>query len=243
MLTFAGIANPYAKGEYSVAQNAKVMQRYRFIHESLMRAGAGKMPAHQDWDLKLGQSKHIYEDAEAADLWRKRIPQLRTSSALLNKDPDPALSLLMDELIHAHNDLEYVTGVYEVIKPALLAVYKKHIAATQQIVDQPTIRILKSIIGELEEQLAWGDEMLHALQELKVYPTDQAEEFKQKLATCLDAAGGIDGTGERTRTIPSRFRSHEPYSIPSKSARDPRRMGPITMERTGVANPPEDPAG
>lgn len=243
MLTFAGISNPYGKGEYSVLQNAKVMQRYRFIHESLMRAGAGKMPAHQDWDLKLGQSKHIYEDAEAADLWRKRIPQLRTSSALLNKDPDPALSLVMDELIHAHNDLEYVIGVYDVLKPALLAVYKKHIAATQQIVDQPTIRILKWIIGDLEEQLVWGNEMLHALKGVKEYPADQADEFKQKLTAFLEAAGGVDGTLERSKIIPSRFRSHEPYALPLKSVRDPRRMGPVTMERTGVANPPADPAG
>jgi hypothetical protein len=45
MISFAGIANPYAKGEYSVAHNAKVMLRYRFIHEGLMRVGAGNLLA------------------------------------------------------------------------------------------------------------------------------------------------------------------------------------------------------
>jgi hypothetical protein len=51
---------------------------------------------------------------------RNRIPELHTSSAVLSKEPDPRLSLLMAELVHAQNDLEWAVAVYEVLKPALL---------------------------------------------------------------------------------------------------------------------------
>lgn len=240
MVKFAGIKNPYSLGEYSVEKNAKVIGRYRFIHEGLMRVAAGQLPAREDWDLKVALGKHIYEDAEAANLLRKRVTELRTSPAVLNREPDAALSLLMDELIQARNDLELLTGIYEVIKPALLKTYQNHLARTQPIVDQPTIRILRFIVLDLEEQVAWGREMIASVQAMGIYP-DGAEEFKAKMQLFLSAAGGIDGLQEKSHVLPHRWRSHEPYRLPLKSVRDPRKMGPTTRARTSVANPPDDP--
>ncbi|UUZ86153.1 hypothetical protein LJK88_23685 [Paenibacillus sp. P26] len=146
----------------------------------------------------------------------------------------------MEELIHAKNDLELTAGIYGVIKPALLAAYKKHMAATQQIVDQPTIRMLRTMILDLEDQLAWGGSMLRYLEESGVYP-EGAGEFRKNMTAFLAAAGGIDGLGEKEAAMPSRWRSHEPYRLPLKSVRDPRTMGPVTWARTSVAQPPDDP--
>ncbi|UUZ86154.1 hypothetical protein LJK88_23690 [Paenibacillus sp. P26] len=56
-----------------------MLQRYRFIHESLLRIAAGHLPAREDWNLKAALGKHLYEDAEAADQLRKRITEPRTS--------------------------------------------------------------------------------------------------------------------------------------------------------------------
>lgn len=240
MTKFVGIQNPYTIGDYSVEKNAKVVQRYRFIHERLMRVGAGQMPAREEWDLKAALGKHIYEDAEAADQFRKRITELRTPSAVLTKEPDAALSLLMDELIQAKNDLELIVGIYDVIKPALLETYRKHLASTQQIVDQPTIRILRSVIKDLEEQVEWGKQMMNEITEANLYP-EGANEFKEKLIGFLAAAGGIDGSFGKTPDLPHRWRSHQPYTLPMKVVRDPRKMGPTVSVRTSVLNPPDDP--
>lgn len=239
MINYVGIQNPYQVGEYSIETNAKVMQRYRFIHEGLMRVAAGQLPSRENWDLKLGLCKHIYEDAEAASQFRARIPEMRSSSQALNKDPDATLSLLMDELVHAKNDLELVAGIYEVIKPALLNVYKHHMTKTQQIVDQPTIRIFRTIIWDLEEQIKWAQELMAELQKANSHP--DPVEFKKKLQSYLDAAGGMDGLQEKSRDLPHRWRSHESYEIPLKSKRDPLNMGPTTLARTSVAKRPEDP--
>jgi hypothetical protein len=239
MVNYAGIQNPYSVGEYSVEKNAKVIQRYRYIHESLITIAAGQLPAREDWDLKVALGKHLYEDAEATDQLRKRLGQLRTSTSFINRDPDPALSLLMEELIHAKNDLELTIGIYDVIKPALIQTYKKHIAETQQIVDQPTIRVLRSILLDLEEQVEWGQEMIKVIQQTNIYP-EGPDEFKEKLQSFLIAAGGIDGFQRKSSTLPHRWRSLKAYELPIKSVRHPRKMGPTTLRRTSVPNPPEN---
>lgn len=239
MTKFAGIAKPYEIGSYDVATNATVLQRYRFMHEGLLRVAAGQLPARENWDLKLALCKHLNEDAEAATALRQRIPQLRTSSTVLHKEPDPILTLLMEELIQARTDLELAAGIYSVVKPALLDVYRRHADATQQIVDQPTIRILRSIMLDLEDQIRFGQEMRRELERDSRYP--DPGEFAEKLQSYLAAAGGIDGLSPKSPDLPRRWRSHETYRLPARSARDPVRMGPAVHGRTSVANPPADP--
>jgi len=239
MIKFTGISRPYDVGAYSVEKNAFVLQRYRFIHEGLLRAAAGQLPRREDWDLRLAMCRHMYEDASAADQLHQRIPELRTSSAMLAKDPDPILALMFDELVHARNDTEWAVAVYEVIKPALLAAYRHHSASTQQIVDQPTIRLLRTAIADIEEQLEWGQAFLNELRSSGT-GLDAADEFGNHIAELLSAAGGIAADQERSTTIPRRSRSLAPYIIPNRSSRDPRKMGPTTWARTGIADHPTD---
>jgi hypothetical protein len=241
LIKFAGIGEPYAIGKFGVEQNSAVLLRFRYWHEGLLRAAAGQLPRREDWDLRLAMCKHLYEDAEAAEQWRNRIPELRTSSAVLSKEPDPRLSLLMDELVHAENDLEWTAAVYEVIKPALLEAYRRHAEQTQKIIDQPSIRILRTAILDLEEQVAWGREFLEEIRSSDVYP-DLSPEFTANIQACLQSAGGITGELPRATDLPRRMRSNTPYTIPLRSSRDPRKMGPTIGARTSIANLPDDPA-
>jgi hypothetical protein len=240
MIKFVGISSPYLVGAYSVERNAVVLQRYRYLHEAMLRAAAGQLPNREDWNLRIGMCKHLYEDAEAAEQLHRRIPELRTSSAVLAKEPDSRLTLLMEELVHAKTDLEWAGAVYEVVKPAMLEAFREHASKTQQIVDQPTIRILRQAILDLEDQVSWGNELLAELRAAATCSEDGAE-FSDKIRSFLAAAGGVSGEQPRTAVLPRRWRSHEPYAIPKKSKRDPRTMGPTTLRRTGVEIPPADP--
>lgn len=53
MIKFVGIANPYDVGAYSVERNAEVLQRYRYLHEGLLRVAAGQLPNREDWNPML----------------------------------------------------------------------------------------------------------------------------------------------------------------------------------------------
>jgi DNA-binding ferritin-like protein len=136
--------------------------------------------------------------------------------------------------------MELLAGIYEVIKPELLRTYHDHIRTTQQIVDQPTIRILNAIVSDLEQQMVWAAEMLAELRQEDNGQTDVTE-FAGHIASYLAAAGGIDGEINKSAKLPSRWRSHQPYSLPLKSVRHPHKMGPTTLARTSVGFTIEDP--
>lgn len=240
MISYAGITNPFGTGAFSVEHNSKVLRRYRYIHEQLFRLSAGQLPARSHWHLKAALGKHLFEDAEAAGSLRRRVLELRTSPNLLQKEPNVTLTLLFEELIHAENDLELLVGVYRVIKPALLNAYTQHMTDTQQLVDYPTVRLLKALSSDLREQIEWGEDMIAELQQ-EGESLEMAAEFESRIKGYLEIAGGIGGEKGTSTHVPSRWRSGKVYEMPKKAIRDAKRMGPPAMIRTAVPNLPDDP--
>jgi hypothetical protein len=243
--SYAGIQDPYRLGAYGVMDNARLLHRYAYIHACLMRIAAGHLPARANWDLKVALGRHLYEDAEAATALRNRTLELRTSPARLERDPDPRLALALEELLHAESDAELFLAVYTLWRPALLAAYQDHLARTQPIVDAPTIRVLRTIVLDLNEQLNWAAHMIDALRSDPVDRADleAAAGFVAKQREYLDACGGIAGltSDDSTGTVlPKPWRSYQPYTLPLRSRRDPRRQGPTTFARTSVSEPPTD---
>jgi hypothetical protein len=238
-LSFGGIRNPHQLAKFGVDENVQRLLRYRYIHEQLMRTEAGKLPDLEGWEVKHAVGKHLYEDAEAADALRKRILELRTTSKRTEQVPSLGLSVLFEELLHARNDLEWMVASYDLIKPRLLASYRKHMQDTHQLADQPTIRVLRTVIADLEDQIEWGQRMIVHLREQNIYPNP--EEFRSQLEDLITAAGDLDGqAATKAAKIPNRIRSIEPYRMPKKVKRDPRTMGPTTWLRHGVQPEPED---
>ena len=98
--------------------------------------------------MKAALGRHLYEDAEAVAALRERILDLRQNPSVSAREPDQRLSLLLDELLRAQSDEELLVGLYEVVKPALLAAEREYVRTTQQIVDQPTVRLLRPVIAD-----------------------------------------------------------------------------------------------
>lgn len=237
---YAGILHPYETGRYSVEHNSKLLRRYNYIHERLFRCAAGQLPARSHWHLKAALGKHLYEDAEAVGSLRRRILELRTSPMMLQKEPNVSLALLFDELIHAESDMELLVGVYRVVKPALLKAYTQHMADTQQLVDYPTIRLLKGLTSDLQEAITWGESMIQTLQS-ESESVAQAEEFERRISAFLAAAGGITGEQGASIKLPPRWRSSKTYEMPKQAVRDAKRMGAPALGRTAIPNIPDDP--
>lgn len=240
MTAYAGIRNPRALGKYGVEQNSRALRRYRYLHEGLMRCAAAQLPAREHWDLKAALGKHLYEDAEAAHTLRERVAELRTSPLALHKSPNVTLTLLFEELIHAASDMELLVGIYRVIKPAMLQAYERHMQETQQLVDQPTVRALRTICLDMRDQLDWAESMIRRLSEEGDSPA-AAQEFADRLALYLNAAGGADGEAGIAAEVPDRWRSGTAYEMPRRAVRDPRRMGPAALGRTPIPGIPDDP--
>jgi hypothetical protein len=235
-LHYTGLPQPYEIGAFSVDESATFLRRIEFVHRKLVYLEAAHVVLRSLWELKAALGRHLYEDAEAATPLRERILDLRQNPSVLARDPDQRLSLLLDELLHARTDEELLVGLYEIVKPALLAAERDYVLRTQQIVDQPTVRLLRSTIADLEDQLAWGQRAVRILVDERGRRSE-VEEFARRLREFLAAAGGIDGQGEEAApSAGRRWRSTTAISLPPKAIRDERMPKETSLFRVGLVD-------
>jgi hypothetical protein len=146
--------------------------------------------------MRLGT--HTYHHAWHAELWHKRLPELREMNPDRLTEPanDEIVAFIdaMTEPEAPELTIEKLVGVYRVLIPHKIAAYTYHINNTSTITDAPTIRSLKFILQDEFED--WRDgEML--IQSLLHTPEDvqRATERQGQLEKLMVAAGGIAGPG------------------------------------------------
>ena len=221
----------YAEGAnpgYGVERTVQLLRRYLFVEAQTMRCLVAHLNAVPEWEVKCGFSLHLWQDAEHCSWLRGRVKEMRTPPLHLDRIPDPALDAFFQELIRSRTTLELLTGIYRILKPAGIAAMKRHLAAANPLADQPTLRLLRFILIEEEEQLAWG---AHALDSLVALQEDKAqvdalEGWAAHLQSFLDAAGGIAGDCDHPTTaeLPP-ARAEEPFNpvrSPQRDLRFPR---------------------
>jgi hypothetical protein len=142
-------------------------------------------------------------------------------------------------LLHSENDAEFAAGLYGVILPAYRAALLRYQAETNPLVDQPTIRMIRHVQLDLDDQLAFGQTVLDAVE-----PACQeaVAAWQAHLEQYLAAAGDIDGTGERLpsyRLPPPRSKGE--FRIPGDFARDARFTTTLPKTNPFEEGPVEDP--
>ncbi|MBW3623170.1 MAG: hypothetical protein KY468_07135 [Armatimonadetes bacterium] len=180
---------------YSVDDNVDLMRRYNYVETRLYEISAAFLNPTPEWEVKCALSMHLYLDGEHSQALRKRVSELRRPPLYLDKCPDERLEALMEEALRAKDTIELLTGVYRVIRPALLDAYRRHMEETNPVFDHPTCRLLRIAIQEEEEMIAWGEAALKTLaSDEKARAT--AEVWESHLSAYLRAAGGITGKEE-----------------------------------------------
>lgn len=226
-LHYTGLSQPSKVGSFGVEACAAFLRRVEFVHRKLVYLEAGHLVQRSLWELKAALGRHLYEDAEAVTALRERILDLRQNPSVLTREPDQRLTLVLDELLHARTDEELLVGLYEVVKPALLAAEREYVRTTQQLVDEPSVRLFRTVIANVEEQVAWGQRAVRVMVDERGKRTEVAE-FSDKLAGYLAAAGGIGG--QEAGAAPAagrRWRSAEPFVLPMRTVRDRRFPGTV----------------
>ncbi|MGH2613832.1 MAG: hypothetical protein ACRDJC_01210, partial [Thermomicrobiales bacterium] len=233
-LHYAGIADPYRLGVVGVEESAAFLRRIELVHRKLVYLESAHVVLRSLWELKAALGRHLYEDAEAVAILRERILDLRQNPSVLAREPDQRLSLLMDELLHAATDEELLVGLYEIVKPALLEAERAYARTTHQIVDYPSIRLLRPVIADLEEQVAWGQEAVRILVDERGR-RGEVTEFADRLRDYLSAAGGIGGQEPgAAESAGRRWRSTAAITLPLKAIRDERMPAETSLFRVGA---------
>jgi len=185
-------------GDYGVEAMARRVRNFRYAEEWMMMILGGWIATIPEVPVKTGLGKIVWECAQSADKLGNRLPELRCGRHV----PDASLPVndgfatLMQKIAEPETPdltIEKLTGVFDVLKPHLLAVYKYTQRGTDQICDAPTIELLDDIIRWTEKHLAWSAEVFQRLCD-----TDAKRERRRAWAVEIEAVledcGGVTGT-------------------------------------------------
>src|SRR5947207_12871034 len=116
----------------------------------MMRTLGGWIARTPELAPKLLFGRHVWDCAQHADLWGRRLPELRSSAQQSEPANDRVVAFM--DLVESRETPgatpERVIGVYRVLKPHLAAVYARHLADANGIYEPPTRRILQRCLGE-----------------------------------------------------------------------------------------------
>lgn len=182
-------------GEWSVEESVARIVNYKYAEQHLSAALGGWVATIPELDVKAMLGPHCYQHAWHADLWRARLPELRETREDRAEPANEAFATFMTELTtpgEPDETIEKLVGIYRVLVPHLLATYSFHQRVTSDIVDAPTVRILKFMIDDNVEQLITGEMMI---QDLARTPElcERAGKWQTHLGVLLAKSGGVAG--------------------------------------------------
>ena len=191
----AGIAtmDEAASVGYSVEENVRRLLRLHWTSRRLMEISLAHLTSTPEWEVKCGLALHQWQDAEHADVLRRRIAEMRSPLPSLEEAPDPALDALLEEVLRARDTTELLAGTYGVLRSALANAFRRHLARTNPLVDHPTRRVLRFALLEEEEAVSWGVRALAALVAHDPEAGERAAAWTSHVRSYLDAAGGVTG--------------------------------------------------
>jgi 1,2-phenylacetyl-CoA epoxidase catalytic subunit len=181
-------------GYLDVAASARRIRHYRYAEERMMRILAGWIALTPELPVKLLFGRQVWDCAQHADLWGKRLPELR-SPAQVSEPPNDAFVRFVDALESREawgETLERLAGTYRVLKPHLVETYTAHLARANPVYEPPTRRILERCLAEERQHVADGERVLAAL--VAGDPgRGRVATWEAELRVLLKKAGGVTG--------------------------------------------------
>jgi hypothetical protein len=183
---------------FTVEQTAARVGHYKWIEMRIFELLGGWVATIGELGVKLRLGTHCYHHAFHAELWHKRLPELREMNPeRLTRPPNPELEALVKALGEpegADQTIEKLVGLYRVLLPHLIAAYTFHLNNASQLSDGPTIRSLNFCLLDDIEEWREGEMMVQSLV-TSTEGIDRAAIRQAELAKLMLAAGGVAGPG------------------------------------------------
>ena len=185
-------------GLFDVEETAKRVGNYKWLEIKLFEALGGWVATVPELDVKLRLGTHCYHHAWHAELFDKRLPELREmKTERLTVPANDEIATFVEAMTapeDAHMTIEKLVGVYRVLIPHTIAAYTYHRNATSEITDMPTVRILDFILQDEFNDWREGEMLIQSMLESDE-EVDRAMTHQAKLEKLMLAAGGIAGPG------------------------------------------------
>ena len=185
-------------GAFSVEETARRAGHYKWTEMKLFEALGGWIATVPELDVKMRLGTHCYKHAWHAELWHKRLPELREMNPdRLTLPANDAMVRFIDAMTEPESPdqtIEKLVGVYRVLIPRFIAAYTYHMNNTSEITDMPTIRTIKFILPDEFDDLRDGEMLLQSLID-SPEEAERAAAHQARLEKIMVEAGGITGPG------------------------------------------------
>ena len=183
-------------GSFDVDETARRAGIYKWTEMKLFEALGGWVATVPELDVKMRLGTHCYHHAWHADLWHKRLPELREMKPeRLTQPANEAMARFVEAMTEPEAPeltIEKLVGVYRVLIPRMIAAYTFHMNNTSEITDAPTIRSIKFILHDEFDDWRDGEMLIQSL----IHTPDhvrRAAEHQSKLEAIMVEAGGVCG--------------------------------------------------
>lgn len=200
-----------------VESASQLMRRFYRIERETMRAMAGYLPKLRIWSAKKMLARHIWLDATHADLLRSRVLELRYPRVDADENVDIHLIHLLKKIPTAESDQQFLSYVYQVIKPQLMKSLKTYLHESDPLDDAPSHIYIERIIAELEKELY---DFKTLWEQLDGTNTPSLKEEDTYLAEAFISCGGDTGPDQAPHPKNDRFFQKGNYDIPIVGGRD-----------------------
>lgn len=133
----------------SVRQRAARLAALRFVEVRLMETLALWVPTTPEMEAKLLFGQHIWDHARHADDLGKRAHELR-APLHHTLEPEAECMEVLEALAALKETSDRIRVCYDVALPALASAYRAYLEATDALMDAPSVRIVTSILSDME---------------------------------------------------------------------------------------------
>jgi hypothetical protein len=169
----------------SVRAKADTVATYRHVAIFLMETLARWTPASPEFEAKAMFGRHIWDMAQLADQLGKRTAELRMA---LHQSRNPVDSYrgALTAMAALPATADRIAAFYDAALPDLVMRFNTYLEATDQLLDEPTVRILERARLDIGRMLAQRDALVKERPELKKHDPSALARTRAALAAVPD---------------------------------------------------------
>ena len=172
----------------TVRERADAVSTLRYIFVYVMETVARWVPTTPEMEIKILFGRHLWDLAQHADALGRRTAELRLPYQT-SRAPTHAFMAVLEEFAGIESTEGRVAGLYDGVLPIVSGLCQVHLAEVDELLDEPTIRILERIILDIERMRVDRDK---GMQDAPVVPPDPCDWVSELRKLADGASDWID---------------------------------------------------
>ncbi len=173
-------------------ENAMRLAIYRYAKVQMVELMGGWAQSVPEAEIKVSFGRQMYQDMVHADLLGKRLPELKVRRKQRQLvAPSDSFVRMLEKIWKAEDSVRRMIALYRILKPGLVEALSDHLVSIALPEDEPTERILRSIIETERDNIEWGEEVISRLMPEREGKQPEYLTWQKELEAAWTDCGGI----------------------------------------------------